>query len=138
MEMQRENYPAAGYAKFTCLKCLSYRIVPQQEEKPNIYFRKPNIYFRKSNIYFRKSRTIEAVKWNPTENGRQIGGWPRNWGRKPSTWMVNALNLCLILPMKDFWDKDVLPGGWVIRNSKGQFFTLDRLDFEQIYGRVGE
>lgn len=78
-----------------------------------------------------KRRSMEAVQWNPTENGRQRGGWPRTkrW-LLPSTWEVSAVDLTLFMgPLRTV----VHPGDWILLTPAGNFVRVSRQDFIQQY-----
>lgn len=86
---------------------------------------------------FRKKPVeIEAVQWNPTDNGAQRGGWPRSKAWKPAKlWMVHLITLDLFIPTLE-GEMRCMPGDWVIKGIQGEFYSCDKYIFEETYEPV--
>lgn len=86
--------------------------------------------------YRKKPVVIEAVQWNPNDNGAQTGGWPRTKVWKPAKlWQVGLFNNILLIPTLE-GIMNCKPGDFVIRGVRGEFYSCDKYIFEETYEKI--
>lgn len=84
--------------------------------------------------YRKKPVVIDAHCWEPTENGRNKKPWPKSH-LKALEFKVSAINLCLFIPTLE-GKMTALPGDWIIRGVKGEFYPCKPDIFEATYEPV--
>lgn len=82
------------------------------------------------------AKSIEAMCWAPTQNGRQRGGWPRTkaWA-VAKTWLVSAVDNTLYITGQE--RAGVRPGDWILLMPDGRFVRVSHYDFLQQYDLKG-
>lgn len=82
----------------------------------------------------KKPVVIEAVKWTPSENGSQLGGWSQPFAIA-CKWLVSPVTLELFIPTLE-GEMRANPGDWIIKGVKGEFYPCKPDIFEATYERM--
>ena len=85
--------------------------------------------------YRKKPVVIEAVQWNPSERGSQIGGWPNSWKKMALKWKVGLVHLNLFIPTLE-GEMRADKGDWIIKGVKGEFYPIKDEIFRETYDAV--
>lgn len=81
--------------------------------------------------FIKKPIVIEAVPWNPDENGNQRIPWPSEF-KSCKKFKVDAITLDLLIPTLE-GEMRARPGNWIICGIRGEFYPCKNDIFKDSY-----
>jgi hypothetical protein len=86
-------------------------------------------------VFISKPRTVEVVKWDPDDRGKQKGGWPKHW-KGAKRWLVNSISLSLYLNTGTN-EIAVKKGEYVVREvDSGRYRSCDQTTLRENFDEV--
>ena len=82
----------------------------------------------------RRPEVLEALVWDPDQNGKQRGGWPRGkkWDAARNA-RVSAIDLSLFIEQMGRLPNAARKGDWILVNEFGVISVESQSDFPRRY-----